>query len=171
MKQAVGAGEKLLASAVPGAYLKGMLAKIYSNALLEAAGNIPKAERLENPDATARKVSRVCGSEVTVDLNVEDGVITEFAVEAKACALGQASSSLLAKHIVGATTAEMRQVRDAVYAMLKEDGPVPAGERWQELEKLQPIKEYPARHASTLLVFEATIACLDQIEELQRAAV
>ncbi len=141
-----------------------MLAKIYSNALLEAAGNIPRAERLDDPQASATKVSRVCGSEVTVDLNLTEGMVSAFAVEAKACALGQASSSLVARHIIGATPEGFRQLRDEMQAMLKEQGPPPSGGRWQELEKLEPIRDYKARHASTMLVFEAVVACLDQID-------
>lgn len=140
-----------------------MLEKVYSNALLEAAGSIPKARRLDDPDATARKVSRVCGSEVTVDLKLEGGVVSDFAVVAKACALGQASSSLLAKTIIGATPAELRTLHHEMRAMLKDDGPVPSGARFAELAKLEPIREYPARHASTLLVFDAVIDCLDRI--------
>ncbi|MCI5048469.1 MAG: iron-sulfur cluster assembly scaffold protein [Aquisalinus sp.] len=142
-----------------------MLAKVYSNALLEAAGNIPEAGRLESPQATATKVSRVCGSEVTVDLNLSEGKITEFAVEAKACALGQAAASLVARHIIGATALELRALRDEMLSMLKEEGPPPTAARWAELEKLEPIRDYPARHASTMLVFEAVVACLDQLEE------
>jgi len=141
-----------------------MIEKIYSNALLEAAGSIPKARRLEEPDATARKYSRVCGSEVTVDLKMAAGVVSDFAVSAKACALGQASSSLMAKTIIGASPDELRMLHRQMAAMLKEEGPVPTGERFAELSKLEPIREYPARHASTLLVFDAVIDCLDQIE-------
>ena len=145
-----------------------MLSKIYSGALLEAAGSIPPAMRLAAPDATSRKVSRVCGSEVTVDLSLTDGQVSEFAVEAKACALGQAASSLLAKTIVGASVEEVRALRDAVHAMLKEGAPPPAGARWAELAKLEPIREYPARHASTMLVFDAAVDCLDQIAKSER---
>ncbi|GGD19034.1 iron-sulfur cluster assembly scaffold protein [Aquisalinus flavus] len=141
-----------------------MIEKIYSNALLEAAGSIPRARRLDDADATARKFSRVCGSEVTVDLKLEEGVVSDFAVSAKACALGQASSSLMAKTIIGATPEELRMLHRQMVAMLKEEGPVPAGERFAELAKLEPIREYPARHASTLLVFDAVIDCLDHIE-------
>ncbi|MCI5045260.1 MAG: iron-sulfur cluster assembly scaffold protein, partial [Aquisalinus sp.] len=111
------------------------------------------------------KISRVCGSVVTVDLNLNNGSVTEFAVEAKACALGQAAASLVARHIIGATAQELRILRDEMRSMLKEDGPPPSSPRWAELEKLEPIRDYPARHASTMLVFEAVIACIDQIKE------
>lgn len=141
-----------------------MLAQVYSNALLEAAGNITRTERLSAPDATAKKVSRVCGSAVTVDLQMAQGVVTDFAIEPKACALGQASSALVARHIVGANADELRLVHAEMRRMLKEDGPPPTGARWADLAALEPIREYPARHASTLLVFEAVIACLEEIE-------
>ena len=146
-----------------------MLAKVYSNALLEAAGNIPNGARLQSPQASATKVSRVCGSEVSVDMNLEDGKVKEFAVEAKACALGQAAASLVARHVSGASREELREVRDQMLSMLKDNGPPPTAERWQELEKLEPIRGYPARHASTMLVFEAVIACLDQLQAEQQA--
>lgn len=141
-----------------------MIDSIYSDRLLEAAGSIPKARRLDNPDAAARKHSRVCGSEVTVEIKLDDGVVTDFAVTPKACALGQASSSLLAGTIIGASPQELRAVHAEMKAMLKEGGPAPTGERFAELAALEPIRDYPARHASTMLVFDAVIDCLDQID-------
>lgn len=140
-----------------------MLAKIYSDELLAAAGKMPRASRLEAPDASATRVSRVCGSEVTVDLCLTDEVVSAFAIEAKACALGQAACGLLAESIMGAGVEELRILREEVFAMLKENGPPPSGNRWTDMAKLQPIRDYPARHASTLLVFDAVVACLDQI--------
>ncbi len=124
---------------------------------------MPSADRLIDPDASATKISRVCGSSVSVEMKMTDDVVSEFAVEARACALGQASSSLLSRHIIGATADELRLLRDEMLLMLKEEGAPPSGERWAELEKLQPIKEYPARHASTMLAFEAVVACLDKL--------
>lgn len=141
-----------------------MLSKIYSDDLLAAAGNLPPAGRLEAPEATSTKRSRVCGSEVTVDLSLTDGTVSAFAIEAKACALGQASASLVAETIIGATPAELRGLRDQMIAMLKEDGPPPTGARFEGFAKLEPIRAYPARHASTLLVFDAVVDCLDQID-------
>lgn len=143
-----------------------MLNDLYSGKLLEAAGAIPPARRLDAPDASAKKVSRVCGSEVTVDLKLEDGHVADFGLEAAACALGQASASLVARHIVGATPKELRRLRDEMRAMLKADGPPPSGERWADLAILEPIRAYPQRHASTLLVYEAVVDCLDQIAAL-----
>jgi len=140
-----------------------MLNDLYSQRLLEAAGSIPPARRLDAPDATATKASRVCGSEVTVDLSLEDGRVSDFGMEASACALGQASASILARNILGATPSELYAVRDAMRAMLKEGGPAPEGERFADLSALEPVRDYPQRHASTLLVFEAVCDCLDQI--------
>ena len=137
---------------------------LYSQQLLAAAANIPPARRLDAPDASATKVSRVCGSEVTVDVRLEGGVVADFGLEASACALGQASASLMAQAVIGATPAELRQVRDEMRAMLKEGGAPPSGARFAALSALQPIRAYPQRHASTLLVFEALVDCLDQIE-------
>lgn len=145
-----------------------MLSDLYSDRILDAAAAIPPARRLFNPDASATKTSRVCGSEVSVDLVMKDGVVADFGMEAKACALGQASSSIVARNIVGATPAELYLLRDAMRAMLKLSGPpphvVPAlGARWGELEALVAIRDYPQRHASTLLVFEAVCAALDAL--------
>ena len=131
--------------------------------MLDAAAAIPPARRLAAPDATATKVSRVCGSEVTVDIVMKDGAVAEFGMEAKACALGQASASIVARNIVGARAEELYALRDQMRAMLKEGGPAPSGERWAELAMLAPIRDYPQRHASTLLVFEAVCACLDEL--------
>ncbi|MEZ5894792.1 MAG: iron-sulfur cluster assembly scaffold protein [Parvularculaceae bacterium] len=144
-----------------------MLSDLYSEKLLDAAAAIPPARRLASPQASAKKVSRVCGSEVEVDLNVESGadgvIVSGFALRARACALGQASASIVARNIIGASPAELYALRDAMRAMLKESGPPPDGARWAELEALSAIRDYPQRHASTLLVFEAVCACLDQL--------
>jgi NifU-like protein involved in Fe-S cluster formation len=140
-----------------------MLSELYTGGVLDAAAAIPPAHRLATPDASATKVSRVCGSEVAVDLVIKDGAVSEFGMEAKACALGQASASIVARNIVGAKRSELYQLRDEMRAMLKDGGPPPNSERWAELAMLEPIRDYPQRHASTLLVFEAVCACLDQI--------
>lgn len=140
-----------------------MIGEIYSDRILEAAGAIPPARRLEKPDAKARKVSRVCGSEVEVDLVMKDGAVADFGMEARACALGQASASIVARNLIGATAAELYALRDAMRAMLKEGGAPPEGARWADLAALEPVRDYPQRHASTMLVFEAVCACLDAI--------
>lgn len=140
-----------------------MLDDIYNAKILEFAGNIPRIGRLEHPHATAKAHSKLCGSTVVVDLCVEDGVVTDFAHDVKACALGQASSSIMARHVVGARADELRDVRDTMRAMLKEGGEAPTG-RFEDLKFLEPVREYKARHTSTLLTFDAVVDALDQIE-------
>lgn len=140
-----------------------MISDLYSEPILDAAAGIPPARRLEAPDASAKKVSRVCGSEVEVDLKVEGGVVVDFGMSARACALGQASSSLVAQNIVGARAEELLKLREQMRVMLKDDGPPPQGERWRALNALQPIRDYPQRHASTLLIFNAVADCLEQL--------
>ncbi|WP_411817134.1 iron-sulfur cluster assembly scaffold protein [Hyphococcus sp. DH-69] len=143
-----------------------MISDLYSGGILDAAADIPAAQRLPAPQATATKVSRICGSEVTVDLSVKDGRVSEFGMEAKACALGQAAASIVARNIIGAQTAELYEIRDQMRAMLKEGGSPPKSERWTDLAMLEPIRDYPQRHASTMLVFEAVCDCLDQLSEI-----
>ncbi|WP_137388909.1 iron-sulfur cluster assembly scaffold protein [Rhodoligotrophos defluvii] len=143
-----------------------MLNDIYNRQILGFAADIPLTERLAEPDATAVAHSRLCGSKVTVDLKMADGVVTAFGHEVKACALGQASSSIMARHVIGSTAAELRALRGKMYAMLKEGGPPPDG-RWADLAVLQPVRDFKARHASTLLTFDAVCDCLDQIEAKQ----
>ncbi|HOV04571.1 MAG TPA: iron-sulfur cluster assembly scaffold protein [Kaistiaceae bacterium] len=139
-----------------------MLDAIYNKKILEFAGNIPRLGRLEAPDASATAHSRLCGSTVTVDLKLEDDTVVDFAHDVKACALGQASSSIMARHIVGASADELRAVRETMRKMLKENGPPPEG-RFADLAFLEPVREYKARHASTLLTFDAVVDALDQI--------
>ncbi len=148
---------------------KNMLDDVYNTKILELAANIPRLGRLDAPDATARAHSKLCGSTVIVDLKVEEGRVTDFAHDVKACALGQASSSLLARHVIGASGPELRQLRDVMRAMLKENGPPPAG-KWAEFAVLEPVRDYKARHASTLLTFEATVDALEQIEAPRKKA-
>ena len=140
-----------------------MLNEVYNRRILELAADIPRLGRLASPDASATAHSRLCGSTVTVDLALRDGVVTDFAHEVRACALGQASSSVMGSLAIGSTPAELRAVRETMRRMLKEDGPPPEG-RWAELKVLEPVRDYKARHASTLLTFDAVVDALDQIE-------
>ena len=146
-----------------------MLDDIYNRRILELAAGIPHLGRLENPDASATAHSRLCGSTVTVDLKLEDGRVSDFAHDVKACALGQASSSIMGSHIIGSTPEELRGVRETMRAMLKEGGPPPQG-RWSDLAVLEPVRDYKARHASTMLTFDAVVDALDQIESRRKAA-
>lgn len=140
-----------------------MINEIYNRKILELAGNIPRIGRLSHPDASATAHSKLCGSTVTIDLAMKDGVVSDFAHEVKACALGQASSSIMARHIIGSTPEELRHLRDEVRAMLKDNGPAPTG-KWDDIAVLEPVREYKGRHASTLLTFDAVVKALDEIE-------
>ena len=141
-----------------------MLDDLYSGQLLEAAGAIPAARDLPDADATARRTSKVCGSSVELDLSLRGGVVADVATRVKACALGQAAVTFFDRGVRGATPAEVRAARDQVLAMLKSGSAPPANERWAELAKLAPVAEYPARHASVMLVFDAAVAALNEIE-------
>lgn len=141
-----------------------MIDDVYNAKILGFAGNIERIGRLDCPDATAKAHSKLCGSTVTVDLSMENGVVTDFAHDVKACALGQASSSIMARHVVGATADELRTVREKMLKMLKENGPPPEG-RFEDLKYLEPVRDYKARHASTMLTFDAVVDCIDQIEK------
>jgi len=143
-----------------------MIDDIYNKKILGFAADIPRLQRLSAPDATAVAHSRLCGSKVTVDITMRDGVVTDFGHEVKACALGQASSSIMARHVVGSTGEELRSVRDQMYRMLKEEGPPPSG-KWADLEALLPVRDFKARHASTLLTFDAVVDAVSQIEARQ----
>ncbi|MGI9481186.1 MAG: iron-sulfur cluster assembly scaffold protein [Hyphomicrobiales bacterium] len=138
-----------------------MLNEIYNKKILQFAADIPHLGRLENPDATATAHSKLCGSKVTVDVKMENGKVSEFAHDVKACALGQASSSIMARHVIGASADELRDIRTQMYAMLKEEGPSPNG-KWSDLEVLMPVRDFKARHASTLLTFDAVCDAVGQ---------
>jgi NifU-like protein involved in Fe-S cluster formation len=140
-----------------------MLDDIYNRRVLELAADIPRLGRLAAPDATAKAHSRLCGSTVVVDLVVRDGRVIDFAHDVKACALGQASSSLMARHVIGATAEELLALRETMTRMLKHNGPPPEG-RFADFAVLEPVRAYRARHASTLLTFDAVADALAQIE-------
>src|SRR3569623_138540 len=146
-----------------------MLTDVNNARILDLAGNIPRLGRLPAPDATATAHSKLCGATVTVDLKLDQGAISEFANDVKACALGQASSSIMARHVIGAKPAEMRELRETVRKMLKENGPPPTG-RWADIAVLEPVRDYKARHASTLLTFDAVVSALDQIDAKKKQA-
>ena len=140
-----------------------MLNEIYNRRILELAASIPRLGRLASPDASATARSRLCGSTVTVDLKLEGDVVTEFAHDVKACALGQASSAIMGRHVVGSTAQELRELRETASRLLKANGEPPQG-KWEDLKVLEPLRDYKARHASVLLTFDAVVDALDQIE-------
>ncbi len=140
-----------------------MVTEIYNKRILGLAASIPHIERLPAPDATATAFSRMCGSKIVVDLEMDGDVITGFGQDVKACALGQAASSVVGQHIIGATSGEFRQVAEQMRKMLKNNGAPPSG-KWKDLEVLEPVRDYRARHTSTLLVFDAVEDAISQIE-------
>ncbi|OCP17234.1 MULTISPECIES: iron-sulfur cluster assembly scaffold protein [unclassified Ensifer] len=142
---------------------------IYNNRILDFAGNIPRIGILENADAEAVAHSKLCGSKVRIWLKMDGDVVTDFAHDVKACALGQASSSIMARHVVGAQAGEIRQARDEMLAMLKADGEGPSG-RFEDMRFLRPVKDYRARHASTMLTFDAVVDAIGQIEAKRTVA-
>jgi NifU-like protein involved in Fe-S cluster formation len=147
-----------------------MLNDVYNTRILELAGNIPRIGRLPEPDASATAHSKLCGSTVTVDLKMDGDVVTDFAHQVKACALGQASSSIMARNVVGSRADELRDLRESVRRMLKENAASPSG-KWEDIQVLEPVRDYKARHASTLLTFDAVVSAIEAIEANRREAV
>ncbi|MEN6543621.1 iron-sulfur cluster assembly scaffold protein [Parvibaculum sp.] len=141
-----------------------MLNEIYNARILKLAGNIPLTERLAAPDASATAVSKLCGSKVTVDVKMDGDRVAAYGADVKACALGQASSSIMAQHVIGSTAAELHEIGAVMRRMLKEGGEPPReiyGGKWKDLEVLEPVRDYKARHASTLLIFDAVEEAVD----------
>jgi NifU-like protein involved in Fe-S cluster formation len=140
-----------------------MINEVYNKRIIELAGNIPRLGRLPDAQASATAHSKLCGSTVTVDLKMDGDEVSDFAHEVKACALGQASSSIMARHVIGAKADELRNLRETVRKMLKENGAPPDG-KWADIAVLEPVRDYKARHASTMLTFDAVVDAIGQIE-------
>ena len=140
------------------------LIKLYSAKILALAADIPHLDRLENPGATVKRRSPLCGSTVTVDVTVKDGKVAEFGQDVKACALGQASASVVGSAIIGATRTQVETARDQLKAMLKNGGPAPDAP-FDGLEVLIPARDYKNRHASIMLALESTLEAMDQAEQ------
>jgi NifU-like protein involved in Fe-S cluster formation len=141
-----------------------MLNEVYNRRIIELAGTIPRIGQLPDADATATAHSRLCGSTVTVHLKMDGDQVIDFAHEVKACALGQASSSIMASHVIGSNAGELRQLRETVRKMLKENGEPPREGKWADIAVLEPVRDYKARHASTMLTFDAVVDAIGQIE-------
>ncbi|QRM56928.1 iron-sulfur cluster assembly scaffold protein [Sinorhizobium sp. BG8] len=143
---------------------------IYNSRILEFAGNIPRIGTLADADAEASAHSKLCGSKVKIWIKMDGDRVSDFAHDVKACALGQASSSIMARHVVGASSAELRQAREDMLAMLKADGEGPTG-RFEDMRFLRPVRDYKARHASTMLTFDAVVDAVGQVEAKRAAMV
>jgi NifU-like protein involved in Fe-S cluster formation len=145
------------------------ISDLYSQKILELAANAVQPPRLVEPDASARKVSRICGSLIEVDIAVRDGAFAQYGHHLSACALGQTSAAVVAREIVGTSVADFLRLREQMHAMLIGNGAPPDG-KWADLAYLEPVREYKARHMSTLLVFDAVAEALTKIESGQRLA-
>lgn len=139
------------------------LIKLYSGRILNLAADIPHLGRLETPDASVKKRSPLCGSTVTIDVKVQDGRISEFAQDVKACALGQAAASITGAVAIGRTLSEIEDARAALTEMLTSAGPVPEAP-FDGFEVLLPAREFRNRHASILLAIEATAEAMKTAE-------
>ena len=137
------------------------LIKLYSTRILALAADMPHTARLSEPHATVKKRSPLCGSTVTVDVRVEDGRISAFGQDVKACALGQAAAAVTGHAVIGRTLAEVETARDELRAMLKSNGPIPAAP-FDGFEVLEPARAFKNRHASILLAIEATTEAMEQ---------
>src|SRR6476646_12211064 len=146
-----------------GSHAQAMINDIYNKRIIELAGNIPRLGRLDAPDASATAHSKLCGSTVKIDLKMDGPIVTDFAHDVKACALGQASSSIMASHVIGSNASELRELRETVRKMLKENGQPPQG-KWADIAFLEPVRDFKARHASTMLTFDAVVDAIGQIE-------
>ncbi|WKW51503.1 iron-sulfur cluster assembly scaffold protein [Rhodomicrobium lacus] len=139
------------------------LEDIYTGKVLELSANMPRAGRLEHPDATASAHSKLCGSRITVDLTMDGDRVTDYAQDVRACLLGQTSAAVMGANIVGSTAAELRAVGAQMRRMLRQGGEPPSG-RWADLAILEMVRDYKARHASTLLVFDAVEDAIAAVE-------
>ena len=140
-----------------------MIDNLYNTSILSLASSIPRLGKLKNPDASATIVSKLCGSKVTVYLNIKNSCVTDFSHEVKACSLGQAASSVMARNIIGSHSDELINLKITMIEMLKNDG-APPQDKWSDLKFLQPVKDYKGRHASVMLTFDAVEDCLIQFK-------
>ncbi|HEY5106314.1 MAG TPA: iron-sulfur cluster assembly scaffold protein [Caulobacteraceae bacterium] len=146
-----------------------MIDDLYSAKVLALVANMPRAGRLAQPGGSAERISRLCGSRITVDVVMEGDRVVDFAQEVRACALGQAAAAVLGANVIGASVDEIEMARDGLRAMLKTGAPPPKG-RFSDLAVLEPVKDYPPRHASTLLAFEAAASACAQALSVQEAS-
>ena len=137
-----------------------MLEELYNDRLISLAANIPLSGVLESADFAAQAHSKICGSRISITLNVKDHIITDYAQEVKACLLGQCAASIVGAHIIGCHKDELLQLKNQMEAMLKKDGDPPTG-KWQDLELLLPVRAVKQRHSSVMLVFEAVVEALE----------
>jgi len=136
---------------------------LYNTKILNLSSDIPRLGKLDNPQVSATVVSKLCGSKVTVYLNTKDDFVVDFSHEVKACSLGQAASSVMARNVIGSSSSELLELKKSMYEMLKNEGLPPKG-KWDDLKFLQPVKDYKGRHASVMLTFDAVEECLVKVK-------
>ncbi len=144
------------------------LIKLYSSKILALAADISRTDRLDSPMASVKKRSPLCGSSVTVDLNVENGVVTDYGQDVKACALGQAAASVVGEAIIGTRVEQIITARDEMAAMLKQNGSVPSAP-FEGLAVMEPARDFKNRHASILLALDAAVEAITQIQAKEHA--
>lgn len=145
------------------------LIKLYSSKILALAADISRTDRLDSPMASVKKRSPLCGSSVTVDVNVENGVVTGYGQDVKACALGQAAASVVGEAIIGTRVEQVITARDEMAAMLKQNGPVPSAP-FEGLAVMEPARDFKNRHASILLALDASVEAITQIQAREEHA-
>ena len=142
-----------------------MIDELYSARVLKLAANMPRAGRLPAPQGSAERIAKLCGSRAVIDVTLDaEGRVADFAQDVKACALGQATAAIVGEAVIGASVEELETARDQLKAMLKANGPAPTG-RFSGLAILETVRDYPARHASTMIPLEAAAAAARQAFE------
>ena len=140
-----------------------MIKNLYNTNILRLSSDIPRLGKLDNPQASSTVVSKLCGSKITVHLNMNQNIVCDFSHEIKACSLGKAAASVMARNIVGSESNELIKIKTEMYNMLKFNGSPPSG-RWNDLKFFEPVKDYKGRQASVLLVFDAVENCINDIK-------
>ena len=140
-----------------------MIKDLYNTNILRLSSDIPRLGKLDKPDSSSTVVSKLCGSKITVYLNMEDNIINDFSHEIKACSLGRAASSVMARNIIGSVSEELLKIKNDMYNMLNNDGTPPSG-KWHDLKYFEPVKDFKGRHASVLLVFDAVENCINELK-------
>ncbi len=143
------------------------LSELYSSKILGIAARLPESKKLKFYDAKSKKTSTICGSSVEVFIKVKNNKICDYAHNVSACALGQTSCTIVYENIINSNIDELYELRDIMLNMLKNNGKAPSG-KWSDLQYLQVVRDFPARHSSTMLVFEAIIDCLDKINSAKK---
>lgn len=145
------------------------MSELYNKEILRLTTQIPHLTRLQEPDTTVVKTSRICGSRLTVDAIVQNGVIADFGQEVKACALGQAAAAIVGEHVVGLGKNELDEIAERFRHMVK-TGEADFPEKWSKLALLAAVKDHPGRHGSVMLPFEVLAEVFEQADQRESKA-